>query len=235
MQLNQKFLFDRDFDLEKARKQQLLEEQQQAALVPPPVMFDEDTLTAARKEAYSQGLAAGLAQAEQSQQQIMLGLVDRIGHKLAMLLEQEENRTQQAQSMALRATMHIVKKFWPRMQNLFGQKDIEDFIANSLAENNDETRIVLRVNDSELDVIAAQLPRLKELQGFQGKVITLADDSVQAGDCKMEWADGGAEKLGRHTMQQVEQLLDRLLKTPATLTDNPDHDNDPHDQQDERG
>jgi flagellar assembly protein FliH len=211
MQLSQKFLFDRDFDLEKARQQQVLVDQQRAAEAPPVPMFDELTLRQAQKDAYDQGYAAGLTQAEESQQQVLVGLWDRVGHKLNMLLEQEDLRTNQTQAVALRSVLHLVKKFWPKLQNTLGQKDIEDFIAQTLAENTEESRIVLRVNDGQLDRIAAQLPRLKELQGYQGKVITLADDSVMPGDCKIEWADGGVEKLGRHVMEQIEHLMERVL------------------------
>lgn len=211
MNFNQKFLFDRDFDVEKVRQQQLQAEQEQAALVPPPPMFDEETLNTARLEAYQQGLRDGLSQAEQSQQQILMGLWDRVGHKLGALLEQDQNRDAQSQSLAIKSAFHIVKKFWSRLQQTSINQDVEQFIAEHLAANNEEARLVLRVNDTQLDAVAAQLPRLKELQGFQGKVITLADDSVMAGDCKIEWADGGSEKLSRHIMQQLDQLMERLL------------------------
>lgn len=211
MNFNQKFLFDRDFDVEKVRQQQLEAEQEQAALLPPPPMFDEETLNTVRMEAYQQGVRDGLQQAEQSQQQILMGLWDRVGHKLSALLEQDQSRESQSHSLAIKSAFHIVKKFWPRLQQNTINQDVEQFIADNLASNNDEARLVLRVNDTQLDAVAAQLPRLKELQGFQGKVITLADDSVMAGDCKIEWADGGSEKLGRHIMQQLDQLMERLL------------------------
>lgn len=211
MNFNQKFLFDRDFDVEKVRQQQQQAEQEHAASVPPPPTFDEETFNAARQDAYQQGLRDGLQQAEQSQQQMLMGLWDRVGHKLGALLERDQNRDAQAQSLAIKSAFHIVKKFWPKLQQTSVDKDVEQFVADHLAANNEEGRLVLRVNDMQLDAVAAQIPRLKELQGFQGKIITLADDSVMAGDCKIEWADGGAEKLGRHIMQQLDQLMERLL------------------------
>ncbi len=224
MQLSSKFLFDRDFDVEKVRQQQLLEDP--AVELPPAPMYSEEMLAMARAQAYEQGVSDGLQQADQSQQQILLQLWDRAGHRLAGLIELEIAREQRAMSLAVQSAFHIVKKFWPRLQKITGEKDLETFIADSLAHNNDETRIVLRVNDTQLDTVAAQLPRLKELQGFPGKVITLADDSVLPGDCKMEWADGGSEKLGRHVMQQLEQLLDRLLghlANPTTMLSSEHH------------
>ena len=225
MQLSQKFLFERDFDLEKARQQRVAEEAEQQAATPPPPMFDEDTLLAAQRDAYNQGFAAGKAEAESSQQHIQLGLLDRIGHSLQHVLSAEQDRLHQMQDLALRTAFYMVKKFWPRFQAKSGLQEMEQFIAAQLAQNNEETRLVLRVHDSQLDPIATQLPRLKELQGFTGKVITLADDTVAPFDCKIEWADGGAEKLGRHTLDQLEHLIERLLQDPgelpATATDSP--------------
>lgn len=218
MQLSQKFLFDRDFDLEKAKQKQLEEEAaaQEAELIveqPIEVTYTQEELDLARHEGFQQGLLEGTSKAEENQNKIIIGLLDRVGQKLHLLLEQDEMREKQSKTLALQATLHIVKTFWPKLQNSFSTQELNDFIAQSLAENSSETRIVLRVNDTELDLVAGMLPRIKELQGFQGKVITLSDDNVMAGDCKIEWADGGAEKLSRHTMQQVEGLIERMLSS----------------------
>jgi flagellar assembly protein FliH len=224
MQLSQKFLFDRDFDLEKAKQKKLEEEnaaRESDFAVEEPVIevtYTQEELDLARHEGFQQGMLEGSAKAEENQNKIIIGLLDRMGQKLHVLLEQEDQREKESKTLSLQATLHIVKKIWPKMQNFFAPKDLEDFVASSLAENSSETRIVLRVNDAELDVIAGMLPRIKELQGFQGKVITLSDDNVMAGDCKIEWADGGAEKLSRYTMQQVETLVERIL---SSLTRHP--------------
>lgn len=212
MQLSQKFLFDRDFDMEKLRQQQAEDMAQQQIDAPPPApMYDEDTLMAAREAAYQQGIAAGIQQAEQGQQRLIAELWDRMGQSLAGLVQHEEDRDRRVRGLALQTAMHVIKKFWPRLQTTQSGSGIEQFIAELLAQNSEESRLVLRVNDAQLDTIAAQLPRLKELQGFQGKVITLADDSVPVGDCKAEWADGGAEKLSRHMTHQLDQLMERML------------------------
>lgn len=225
MHSSQKFLFDRDFDLEKAKQRQLAEEaerlaqleaQQEELAEPIALTYTQEELDLAKQESYQDGLRVGLEQAEESQNKILIGLMDRVGQKLHMLLEQEEQREQEAKVLALQSALFMVKKFWPRIQEFFGKKEIEDFISASLAENNSETRIVLRVNDAELDMVAELLPAIKELHGFQGKVITLSDEQVMPGDCKLEWADGGAEKLSRYTMQQVEQLMDRILSHLTT-------------------
>jgi flagellar assembly protein FliH len=237
MQLSQKFLFDRDFDLEKAKQKQMDEEDMQEVEpmveLPIEVTYTQEELDMAKHDAYQQGVIDGVAKTEDNQNKIAIGLMDRLGQKLHNLIEQEKKREEQSLVLALQTSLHMVKKFWPKIQQFFGQKEIEDFIATSLAENSSETRIVLRVNDSELDVVANMLPRIKELQGFQGKVITLSDDNVMAGDCKIEWADGGAEKLSRYTMQQVEQLMDRVV---SSLTHNRTVETaDQHDLDNERG
>jgi flagellar assembly protein FliH len=238
MQSSQKFLFDRDFDLEKAKQKQLEQqavqlEQEEVEILPPVVAYTQEELELAKQESYQDGLRDGAQKAEEGQTKILVGLIDRIGQKLHSLLEQEEQREKESKKLALQSALYMVKKFWPKVQQFFTHTDMEDFISTCLAENSSETRIVLRVNDSELDKVAELLSRIKEIQDFQGKVITLSDGQVMAGDCKIEWADGGAEKLSRYTMQQVEQLMDRVLSSLSTQG----HVNSMQDQndQDERG
>ena len=50
--------------------------------------------------------------------------------------------------------------------------------------------------------------------GFRGKVVLLADDGLGASDCRLEWADGGAERKLERIWNEVEELVRRALHEP---------------------
>ena len=47
--------------------------------------------------------------------------------------------------------------------------------------------------------------------GFPGKLIILVDDELGQSDCRVEWADGGAERDTARTWREIEATLDRAM------------------------
>ncbi len=66
----------------------------------------------------------------------------------------------------------------------------------------------------------AKLPR-RELDdlaagcGYQGKLVLLADPSLDADDCRIEWADGGAERDTGSAWRELEAAIEQLLHASA--------------------
>ena len=51
--------------------------------------------------------------------------------------------------------------------------------------------IVVRVNGSLHETARERLDEIARTRGFEGRLVVLADPEIAAGDCKIEWADGG--------------------------------------------
>jgi flagellar assembly protein FliH len=212
----QKFKFDVDFELEEERLRLEMLRQEEAArhALENPVQiitYSEDELRAAREESFQLGYEQGLADAKKGIEQAIADLTDQALFKMEGLLNQEEKRWENVQRVAITTTMATLKKFWPQMMQHMGVQLVEDTIRQSLEVNNEEARIVVRVHDTLLDHVVARLPQLKEQQAFAGKVIILSDDHIAAGDCKVEWADGGLERLSRTLSQQLDGAFNRIL------------------------
>ena len=43
--------------------------------------------------------------------------------------------------------------------------------------------------------------------GFPGKLVILGDESLAGSDCRVEWADGGAERDTARTWQEIEAAV----------------------------
>ena len=218
-----KFNFDTDFQAEDERlrtemlRQQELEnfpEEVEPVVVAPS--FSEDEMQQACRTALEQGIQQGRQEAQQMVESAVLSVLERTLSQMELLLNAEQQRLELAQMIALNTTIATIKKIWPNILQQLGLPLIESTLRQSMEYNPEEPRIVVRVHDSLLDAVVQRLPQLQQQQAFAGKVIVLSDAGVIAGDCKIEWADGGLERLSRTLSQQLDSALERLLSALKT-------------------
>ena len=54
--------------------------------------------------------------------------------------------------------------------------------------------------------------------GFEGKIVLLAQSDLQAGDVRVEWADGGAERDIGLLWREIDAIVERAVgAAPAAL------------------
>jgi flagellar assembly protein FliH len=224
-----KFQFDVDFEQEEERMrieslrqhEKVLKTEEQNHYVPPQV-FSEEEVTVIRDESLQNGIRQGRMESLQEIEQSIAVLSSAIVDKLNELLAGETQREMMAQEIAVKATLVTIKKVWPQVLNKCGLEFVETTIRQSMDNNSEEPRIVVRVHDTMLDAVVKRLPQLQDQQAFAGKVIVISDQTVIAGDCKIEWADGGLDRLSRTLSQQLDAALDRILSSLSSLSKNTD-------------
>lgn len=59
--------------------------------------------------------------------------------------------------------------------------------------------IVVRVNDAVYATAKEQLDTIARACTFEGRLVVLAEPDIAAGDCRIEWADGGINRDGAET------------------------------------
>lgn len=207
-----KFLFDNSFDAPSHPKR--LEET--AAPVPePPPGYSEEELQAARelarREGEEAGRAAGLEEAAASREQAMLGLAQRLSADLGQLFHDAEERAHDAERQALETARAVLQRLFPALAAREGPEEILVLLRESLGLARAEPRVVVRVADENLDGLREQLDALREVAGFEGRVVLLADAELGASDIRVEWADGGIERHAERIWQEIDAILQRGL------------------------
>ena len=213
---NKKFNFDLDFEIEEERiRLEMLRQEElrrQAELNPlPQLIYTEEDLQNAKSISFKQGHLKGIEEAKDSIEKVVLDIVERTLQSVQILLQNEVTREIAAKEIALKSLIVVLRKFWPQLLKTHSVDSIETILRDTLSNNNDETRIVLRVHDSLLDQIIQKLPYIKEQEAFNGKIIVIADDTILPGDSKIEWADGGLEKLGQSLSIKLEEVFNRII------------------------
>ena len=217
----QKFLFDLDFDgpssvpvgiglpdddaIGAAAKPNAA-----PAPAPAPGYGDED-LAAARAEGYVAGRAEALAEAEAQRESQTARALAAISEGMRMLLAAGEQRHAAIQRDAVALMQAVVRKIVPSLARNAALDEVASFTLGCLRDAFDEPRVVLRVPDALFDAVQRDVPPRAASAGFAGKVVILADDTLAPCDCRVEWADGGAERDFARVWQDIDAAIVRTL------------------------
>lgn len=206
MAMPQKFNFDVSFDHLGAPSARSLAERR----------FTRGEIEATRQSALAEGHAAGLAEAAQSAQSLTADALTRIAEGFAELLATQDTATMDVQRRALAALQTIVAKLVPGLAAKDPLAEVEAFAAKCLHEAIEEPRVVLRVAQEIYEPLRERLDALAHAAGYAGRIVLLADDAIPAGDARIEWADGGAERNLAGQCAEIDELLERL-RDPAAF------------------
>ncbi|GAB4374233.1 MAG: FliH/SctL family protein [Kiloniellaceae bacterium] len=211
----EKFLFDTSFDTEKSAAAKAAEAAKKAAEEPPPApTFSEEELAAARRDAYAEGKAAGIAEAEAGHAKRLAEAVESLPPQLAQLAQMLEAQADDRRRETLDAALTVVRKLFPNLARAHGLDEIQAVVDACLERLRDEPRLVIRCADGELDALKERIEESARHGGFEGKLVFLADERLADGDLRVEWADGGAERDQASLWKEIDAIIARAL-SPA--------------------
>ncbi|MCK6454546.1 MAG: hypothetical protein L6R19_27415 [Alphaproteobacteria bacterium] len=197
-----RFLFDHDF----------AQEERDAAKPKQPT-FSLDELEAARAMARAEGAEAGKAEAMASIERKTADTLIALGKQLAASAAAREAAMARIEAGAVELCAGLLRKLFPALQQQHGLGEIEGLLRQALRAMADEPRVVVRLNDTLLDALQPRVDALSKSSGFAGRVVLVGDEMVAPGDCAIEWADGGAERLGDQLWADVDALIRRMGET----------------------
>lgn len=198
-----KFMFERSFD-------------PGAGARPPerkPVTLKPDQVDALKKESYDSGFAAGKKAGFDEQTAQAAALTAQMIAKLENIMAQAAAVFQANEANVRRVAMAIAQKFVPDLVARNGLNEIDALLASTIGEMIHEPRLVVRVNETQFDIVNEKINAIVAQKAYTGKIVVLADAEVRGGDCRIEWADGGIERNSEELMQSLEKTV-----TPPTLT-----------------
>lgn len=202
-----KFLFETNFDKAEARSVAGANGPE----AKPLVSLTEDQIEEIRAEAHQQGRLRGLDEARTAAEALMAQAVVRIDERLKDAFAALEAEKDAIKRDAVQAAIAIMRKLVPGFSRTANLTEIEALIASCLSTAIDEPRIVVRVQDALLDLLKERIAELVERAGFAGRVVLIADENLGSADCRVEWADGGAERDTEWLWSQIDGMVNRYL------------------------
>ena len=220
----QKFLFEDCFDPTiQVEEEEVVEE-----IVPPPPTFSEEEIAAAHTKGFVEGRAEGIAEMGAGLDQRITDILERITGQLDGISAQHAEFTRAAEHRMLSLTSAIARKVVPEIAREHADAAIGELIRECLPKLMDEPRIVVRVHAAQMEELRDKMDVLAAKGGFAGDIILLADDELAEADCRVEWADGGAERNASDTWAEIQKSIDSHLTRLAPDTPGqPDADEPP--------
>jgi flagellar assembly protein FliH len=182
---------------------------------PEPQKYGEAEISAAREAGRLDGFAQGRAETEASLAAHVAATLEKAGIALAELIADRERLHQELAAGSVRTVMSVLERAMPELARRHTLTEIEGLVRTCLTELYDEPRIVIRAADPVIDALQESIDRVATACGFTGKVALFGDPAMAPTDCRVEWADGGAERSFSATWQAIEDAINRTLNSPS--------------------
>lgn len=210
MALAQKFLFDISFDAPGG------DARQRGSVTPAEPIFTRADLDAAVAQARAEGHAGGRAEAIGQREQHVAEALSAIAQHLAALFAAKDAALRASERSTIELTRAIAGRLFPALMRKGALAELEAVVVQCMRDAVAEPRLVVRVPDAIFEAAQLQLAPLAASGGYPGKLIILADDTLGEADCRVEWADGGAERNLAGQCTELNALLDRRRDPAAT-------------------
>ena len=171
------------------------------------VTYTAEQLQLAKEQAFSQGLL----EAKQHQEERIATLLHKTMELAEKLAQAEERREIEKCIDVVKLATRVIQKLLPKFAVQYALPEIERVILQSLEARKDEPRIAVMVPTVHLESLKERMDALALAKGYTGKVILLADDALPPTDCRLEWADGGAERLYDKLFAQVDSEFTKAI------------------------
>ncbi len=208
MEASHKFLFENYFDpVEPLEAEVEVEEEEIAA----PPSFSEEEIALARAQGFAEGRMEGIAEMQSSIDTRLSDLMAEMIRQLAGLEAAQAQGLRSAEYRLLGLASTIAKKVVPPIARETAHTAVEDLIRECLPKLMDEPRVVIRVHVTAMDQLREKVDTLAAKSGFAGDIILLPEDEFAETDCRVEWADGGAEHSSAKLWDNIDKTIEAYL------------------------
>ena len=138
---------------------------------------------------------------------VLAAIMGTVGKNLDTLMKNIEALSHEQDTHTRQLVMAIAKKILPDFTARNGLQEIEALLSEAIRNMSREPRLVVRVNEGQLDAVNDKIKALTTQHAYAGQTVVIADAEVAAGDCRIEWAEGGIERNTQTTWKAVEETI----------------------------
>ncbi|MBA4611259.1 flagellar assembly protein FliH [Stappia taiwanensis] len=220
-----RFLFDRNFAAIELPSDEP-EEVEAAPEIPMiPLAEHEARLAAAEQAAYERGRAEVLAARQQTEQGRLADEARHLADEICGLSAQLDRDQARQEKDAVALAFLVARRICGHLIAREPLGEVVALISECLGPLRRAPHLVIRVREGDLAQLKAEVEPLVNEKGFEGRVVFLGEPELAAGDCRIEWADGGIVRDRRAIEKQVDQAARRYFegrragKSPAQAVD----------------
>ena len=204
MKATAKYLFDEDFASGEKPTITLIEHERRRA--------------DAESQAYRNGFAAGQEQAQQEAAQRIAAALAVIADGLGRLdgaLTAIETRLE---TEAVEVAVAVAAKLAPALLAREPLVEISALATDCFHHLVAAPHVAVRVGSGIYDTAKEKIEEIARARGFEGRLAMTPDETLAAGDCRIEWADGGVNRDSAATLSAIDDVVGRYVAARITAT-----------------
>ena len=179
MRTTAKYLFDLDFGRGPEGKPTV------------PLTEHQDKLSEAEAAGYRNGFAVAEAQALTDSGRLTALALERLAGAFASLDQALRAVEARLEAEAVEVAIAVGRKLAPALMAQEPLAEISALARDCFRQIVSAPHVVVRVNDALYAATREKLDDILHTSGFEGRLVVLAEPDIAAGDCRIEWADGG--------------------------------------------
>src|ERR1041385_308737 len=195
-----KYLFDEDFSTGDRTTISVVEAERRRA--------------DAESHAYRKGFAAGedkaKAEAAQRAANALAVMADGLD-KLNKALSDIEIRVE---TEAVDVAVAVAGKLAPALIAREPFEEISALARDCFQHLVKTPHVVVRVGPPIYEITKDKLDEIARARGFEGRLVVMAEDNIAAGDCRIEWAEGGLARDEAAPLAVLDDAVARHLGAP---------------------
>jgi flagellar assembly protein FliH len=197
MKATAKYLFDEDFA---------------SGEKPTITMVEHERRRAdAESQAYRSGFAAGQEQAQQEASQRIAGALALIADGLGRLDGELTAIETRLEIEAVEVAVAVAAKLAPALISREPFVEISALATECFHHLVSTPHIIVRVGPTTYDVAKEKIEEIARARGFEGRLAVISDETLAAGDCRIEWADGGVVRNLAATATAIDEMVGRYI------------------------
>jgi flagellar assembly protein FliH len=195
-------------------------------------LFDEDFSTGAKptitlveaerrridaeSQAYRKGFAAGEAKAQGEAAQRAANALQLMADGLDKLYKALAGIEVRLETEAVEVAVAVAGKLSPALIAREPFAEISALATECFQHLVKTPHVVVRVGPAIYEIAKEKLEAIAQARGFEGRLVVMAEDSLAAGDCRIEWADGGVARDEAATLAVIDDAVARYVAARIT-------------------
>ena len=195
-----KYLFDMDFGApDKARER------------PATASEIAQKVAAAEARAYRDGFDAGQREAKAESDRRAALALEEIGLGIKGIATRFSGIETRMETEAVDVAVAVARKLCSALMAGEPLGEITALVSDCFSQLVSTPHLVVRINEQLYEAAHERIERMAKQSGFEGRLVILAEPEIAAGDCRIEWADGGVVLERAAIEAKINELVGRYI------------------------
>ncbi|PYF04387.1 flagellar assembly protein FliH [Rhodopseudomonas faecalis] len=195
-----KFLFDLDFGAPEQGREKAPSADEIAAQV-----------AAAEQRGYQLGFQAGQNEAKAESDRRVAMALEQIGGSIRTIATGFSSVEARMETEAVEVAVAVARKLCTELMASQPLVEINALVSDCFRQLVATPHIVIRINDGMYERAHESIERLARQNGYEGRLVIMAEPDIAYGDCRIEWADGGVVLERAAIEEKISELVGRYV------------------------